>query len=325
MIGTAVELAGLAKLVNDGTQLFSNRTIKLSQSIDLAGREWMPIGVLARPFAGIFDGDGWTISNMTIRDGVFRSGLFGMTAGATTIVKKINMVNIDIDVSPLASGSYSASASGIVGENWGEVSECTVSGNISASFASGSLIGVGGIVGVNGGPLVSNCTSSVNVLASGSAPYAGGVVGYNQIGTVSMCTSSGSIASDSNNYFAVSGGIAGRNLRGTVSDCVSNGNVSGVTYSNSSVVYIGGIVGWNAIGTVSNCQKPIGSVNASGIRLNHAGGVVGSNNDSSSPNGDTTISGNTFSKTATGQEYGIGWDYKKDPSGPSNAGAAPTD
>ena len=43
-ISTAAGLAGLAKLVNDGTDNFSGKTIKLAADIDLGGKEWTPIG-----------------------------------------------------------------------------------------------------------------------------------------------------------------------------------------------------------------------------------------------------------------------------------------
>ena len=43
-ISTAEELAGLAKLVNEGTENFKNQIIRLTADIDLAGKDWTPIG-----------------------------------------------------------------------------------------------------------------------------------------------------------------------------------------------------------------------------------------------------------------------------------------
>lgn len=67
---TAEELAGVAKLVNEGTSDFSGQTIALGADIflnDTAGAgagtwasiprtSWIPIGTSAKPFKGEFDG-----------------------------------------------------------------------------------------------------------------------------------------------------------------------------------------------------------------------------------------------------------------------------
>ncbi len=77
IIGTAEELAGLASLVNSGNQ-FANKYIKLSADIDLAGKEWVPIGTNDNRFYGIFDGDGHIVSNLTMYvESDNCAGLFG--------------------------------------------------------------------------------------------------------------------------------------------------------------------------------------------------------------------------------------------------------
>ena len=75
---TAAELAGLAKIVNDGTDTFANKTVKLGANIDLNNVNWTPIGTSANKFVGTFIGTGYTISDLYSvgEDGV---GLFGMT------------------------------------------------------------------------------------------------------------------------------------------------------------------------------------------------------------------------------------------------------
>ena len=78
-IDTAAELAGLAKLVNEGNN-FSGKTITLGANIDLANKEWTPIGKSGKPFSGTFDGDGKTISNLVISTpNKSNVGLFGYT------------------------------------------------------------------------------------------------------------------------------------------------------------------------------------------------------------------------------------------------------
>ena len=55
IIDSANKLAGLAKLVNEGNT-FQKKTIKLGADIDLAGKEWKPIGKPGNAFQGTFEG-----------------------------------------------------------------------------------------------------------------------------------------------------------------------------------------------------------------------------------------------------------------------------
>ena len=48
-IKTAEELAGLAKLVNDGTELFEGKTVRLGKDINLSGNVWTAIGCYEGP------------------------------------------------------------------------------------------------------------------------------------------------------------------------------------------------------------------------------------------------------------------------------------
>ena len=89
-INSATQLAGLAKLVNEGTD-FSGKTINLSDDIDLYGtggegdvREWTPIGTADHPFKGNFNGNNHTVSGLTLSGGINAEnvGLFGVVEGA---------------------------------------------------------------------------------------------------------------------------------------------------------------------------------------------------------------------------------------------------
>jgi len=75
----------------------------------------------------------------------------------------------------------------------------------------------------------------------------------------------------------------------------------------------GGIVGSNS-GTVSNCHVLNGIVDNGGVIISTAGviGLIGS------PSAITE--NNSFSKSSTGQEWGIGYDPLQTPPGPSNRG-----
>lgn len=75
-ISTAEQLAGLAQLVNGGTN-FSGKTIKLTADIDLGNRAWTPIGDDGWIFGGTFDGQGHTIVGLYINNSSQNQGLFG--------------------------------------------------------------------------------------------------------------------------------------------------------------------------------------------------------------------------------------------------------
>ncbi len=91
----AADLNGLAELAKTNT--FSGKTIKLGANIALnkadstivkkwvAGtvtpsNTWTPIGTSTTPFAGTFDGQGYTISGLYLDTNVEGAGLFGRTA-----------------------------------------------------------------------------------------------------------------------------------------------------------------------------------------------------------------------------------------------------
>ena len=135
VIYTAEELAGFAKLVNEGNT-FAKKTVKLGEDINLAGANWTPIGTKKTPFKGTFDGQGNTISNMKVALGENSyAGLFGYGNGAT--VKSIAMNNVNVS-------AYSFSGS-VVGQMYtGTIDDCHVTGSvkITSQYAY-----AGGIVG----------------------------------------------------------------------------------------------------------------------------------------------------------------------------------
>ena len=79
-VGTPAELAGLAMLVNEGNN-FAGKTVALTADIDLAGKDWTPIGNYDNQFKGSFDGGEKTISNLNINSTARNVGFFGYTAG----------------------------------------------------------------------------------------------------------------------------------------------------------------------------------------------------------------------------------------------------
>jgi hypothetical protein len=257
-ISTPEQLAGVAKLVNEWTDLlsigFRGKTIRLVADIDLAGREWTPIGSGSNYsyFYGIFDGNGHTIANMTVNaaaDEFEYAGLFGYNNSGT-------IKNVTLSDAVVSSSFYTG---GLAGLNGGTIEGCAISGRVSASTSNASTLPIaGGIAGTNLGGTIKDCTVSSSVSSTitttnTSSSRAGGLVGENH-GTIESCTASGSVsASASTSSFeyslTVAGGLVGEN-RGTIKGCTASGkDIRAINNPGSEAyTYRGGLIGWTLSG-----------------------------------------------------------------------------
>ena len=146
--------------------------ITLDTDLTLTG-EWTPIGTESQPYTGTFDGNGKTITGLTVTGSNDYAGLFGYIDSGGKVQ---NVTLTDVSVT----GYWYVG--GVVGANdKGTVTACTASGSISG------YSDVGGVAGRNYYGTVTGCTSSGSV--SGSLNV-GGVVGYNY-GIVTACYWSG--------------------------------------------------------------------------------------------------------------------------------------
>jgi hypothetical protein len=206
------------------------------------------------PFTGVFDGNGHTLSHLTIQ-GKDSLGLFG-GLGGTAQIKDLGIV----DVSVTGSGNY---VGGLTGENGGYVSNCHSTGTVTVNAIGKAF--VGGLVGANY-IRVANCYSSVAVSAADSNSV-GGLVGMNT-GSIVDCNSTGVVSGKDR-----VGGLVGSGAS-IVNRCYSTGAVTGKGR-------VGGLVGLNeagiAPGTVGNCYST-GAVTGEGPK-SIAGGLAGSNDE----------------------------------------------
>ena len=128
-------------------------------------------------FAGIFDGNSFTISNVKITGNGSAAGLFRyMQEGA-----KVRNLTVSGEISP--SGSQNQ-VGGIVGVNYGSIENCKFSGNVIGDNEVGGIAGVNEETGE-----IRRCESNANVIGNHSA---GGIVGNNH-GILNNCSNSGSI------------------------------------------------------------------------------------------------------------------------------------
>jgi len=87
-ISTEDELKGLQYLISNNEQDFNGKTIRLASNIVLTSN-WTPIGSSSYPFKGIFDGQGKTISGLSVNGGDY-AGLFGYVENGQ--IKNLNVV-----------------------------------------------------------------------------------------------------------------------------------------------------------------------------------------------------------------------------------------
>ena len=243
-------------------------------------------------FTGVFDGAGYTISNLYINSSTAEyGGLFGVSAGK---IANVQLSGIDYNFT----GGIK-SIGGLVGYNLGitsalagSVRNVQTSGKITASNLTSGAVFIGGIVGTNastvagvsGTPVLTNArciikdaVSKVDITASGSTNiYAGGIAGnnsysevYNETGVIENVKNEGAISVTDSSQ-AKTGGIVGNNA-GQVSKAENTGAVTGTWH-------VGGILGYsnNSKNTAVINSELHNSGTVTGIgAFSYVGGIVG--------------------------------------------------
>jgi hypothetical protein len=266
------QLAGLAELVNDGTN-FIGKTVNLTSDLDLSCySNWIPIGKQTEDglilFQGTFNGNNYKIYNLRINRSNDCQGLFGAISGTVNDVVVENALVAGNNWVGILSGSTSG----------GVINNCRVSGKVYGFEAVGGLVGqcfsnirsgsvdaeifgilsTGGFAG-NNHAVISECSNS------------GEVRGYEQVGGYSGVSFQGSEVKNCTNNMTVAGdinvgGFVGFYFDGTgISDCINRGVITG----NEN---IGGIAGYLRV-TVNNCTNQ-----ASVTGIYYTGGIAGNLN-----------------------------------------------
>ena len=176
------------------------------------GQGWAPIGSEENPFNGNFDGQGHTITGLSInRPNTANAGLFGVIGNSGT-VRMLTLQDADV--------SAQATVGALAGYNMGSIEQCGVQGS-SVKGSGGSL---GGLAGFSDGN-IRNCYALCTVKGdASSSDKIGGLVGYNTAywgGTISGCYAAGSLTG--RNYI---GGLLGYR-DGTVTYSYYDREVSG--------------------------------------------------------------------------------------------------
>ena len=229
-VTTADGLKNVAKLVNEEWKLDIN--IILTNNIDLTGIDWTPIGTsFGNSYTGTFDGGGHTITGLTVTTNGQYAGLFGCLGKAGT-VKNVVMEGLQI-----TSNHRSGYTGGVVGNSWGTIENCSVSGSVSGTLY------VGGVVGDQWGGSITGCSSSATVKGTVGV---GGVAGHTTMGAAMTASyATGNVTLEIAPTENISGGgVVGFNGGSSILACYAIGNVTS-TGSSTGSVCIGGLLGNN--------------------------------------------------------------------------------
>ncbi|HBC20858.1 MAG TPA: hypothetical protein DC009_01915 [Porphyromonadaceae bacterium] len=305
IIRTAAQLQYIAQRVNSGAgenPSFYNKFFRLANDIDLGGHEWTPIGRYNEPngnsFSGSFDGNGHTIYNLAVnKTGTNEAaGFFGFIGPAANNGHTVK--NLTIKGANIQADRQAGILGGIMNSvypNEPAISNCHVSGTVTAGYFLGGLIGsvsYGSIYDcsantvVNGGndcgALVGNSfkTKFINCSAAGkvSGTWAvGGFTGCLWYGsTAKYCTTSADVNATDWNV----GGFTGRlgddidEYKGYMIGCSASGKVSQVN-NGTWESRLGGLIGYMYYGEAVDCCFT-GTLDTSAVNGNqYVGALIG--------------------------------------------------
>ncbi len=295
-IANGSQLAYFAKRVNaeEYGEKYADTYFELTEDIDLGGKEWTPVGETVADlimggheyfvFSGNFDGNGYTIKNLTI--GTETSpysgdvcGLFGATSGT---IEDVVLENVSINyVGGNHSSGYGFRMGGaLVGYSMGDIVNCTVIGLDMKAGSDGSYVAlnsIGGLVGIqDGGTTVSHSRVSGKIEESTKKGNVGGFVGTLAKGSsAKYCGADVSVEVTGNGRGIAVGGFVGIGNGVTIDEtlienCYATGNITGAEYAGG---FVGNISGLN----ISNCYAK-GDVSNSFVGASFMGTDAASNN-----------------------------------------------
>ena len=187
VITSVGDLQAFADAVNKGD--YDGKTdavVTLDADLDLAGIAWIPMGDTSHDFAGTFDGQGHTISNLTIgtADAPITgelAGLFGVVEGT---VKNLFLDEVSVNANV---GYY---VGGLVAYAVGPIENCHITKLDMDAVASG----VGGLIGyATSGNSIYGCSVSGEIAVKSGCQGVGGFIG--SMGKNAQITYSGATVS----------------------------------------------------------------------------------------------------------------------------------
>ncbi|MBN2540959.1 MAG: hypothetical protein JXB08_05470 [Bacilli bacterium] len=196
-----------------------NKSYRLTADLNLDGIEWVPLGTYTDPYLGNFDGNGHTLSNLTITNkNTYTLGLFGYTRG---VISDLTLSDVVIDVQ------------------------------------SDFLIYVGALVGFTDGDLIGNTVTNaaISIVNTTSNTYAGLLAGFAKGKDTTYLDEfvpnliqgnhvDGSVYVNSAEI-AFQGGLVGKTYNSTIAENYVESTITLAANGTDVPVYVGGLVGHN--------------------------------------------------------------------------------
>ena len=210
-------------------------TYILTADIDITDKEWKPVGTFAAPFVGTFDGNGFTVTGLTVTKDTegegecisytyTYAGLIGFADGAT--IKNVKLENVNIDVN---------------------------------TIVKARIVYAGAIAAMTRNTTVSGCTVVSGSVKSSSAffkAYSAGITAFSLDSDFTNCSVNASIEVTDSNIISVTGGIvAHAGMESLIACCTANGAMTAVSTDGNA--YSGGLIGF-----INNSDVSHSSVNA---------------------------------------------------------------
>lgn len=242
-LSNAEELVQFKTAWDNGDYAADNLTVELTDNIDMKDIEWTGL----YQFKGTFNGNGYTISNMTITSSDIPSysnnanlGFFNTIAGGT--VKNITFDNCSIIEAKNISNGFVGIIAGRDETDSVTLENCHVTN--SAVLVESWF--VGGLIG-----------------EIGDIPYAGSATPTHTIKNCSVKNTIVQGSSDRNDYVGQIGGLAGAAYSTEFIDCYSNADILGSCA-------VGGLAGYLKACRIINCCSE-----ANIASTDHSGGIAG--------------------------------------------------
>ena len=245
-----------------------DKKVVLTADIELTGTEPLCIPV----FAGIFDGNDHSITGLKLTEMGSAVGLFRYVQEGA----RVQNLTVRGEIAPEGSQDQ---AGGIVGVNYGRISNCSFAGKVSGNGEIGGIAGVNEETGE-----IRGCENSAAITGNHSA---GGITGNNK-GILNNCTNSGTVNTSGTEVTYGLDDFTAENLEqiNSTSNVAAHTDTGGIAGISSGKIYYcsnegtigyqhvgyntGGIVGRLHQGYLQNCTN-------SGYVLGRkdVGGIVG--------------------------------------------------
>lgn len=161
--------------------LTGNYYFVLGDNINLMNQSWTPIAN-SYSLNATFDGNGYEISNLSIKGSYGNAGLFGQISE----VKNLGLRNV------IVNNTNSSGNTGAIAGNCSSITNCYIagSGSVTGSGTTGGLVGIG--------KDITSCYSNINVVGKGN--QTGGLMGSIFAGaTIAFSYITGNVTSNSGN------------------------------------------------------------------------------------------------------------------------------